>query len=94
MFLHFNIRYLTFLTADSANPLALGLYGEDTSWEMLFSAHQDLKSLRNCGPPSERIVFGQPSRLNQAVIALITEAVVKKKHLGDSLDKSRGGAGT
>ena len=54
-----------FLTAASANPFALGLYGDESSCKMLWAAHHSLKYPQNCGPPSDLIEDGQPSKLNQ-----------------------------
>ena len=64
----FLTRYLMFLTADSARPLLLGLYGLLSSLRMLLLLQKEMKwEQLNCGPPSERIDWGFPQSKNHDI---------------------------
>ena len=64
---YFLSRVLVFLTAASAKPFDSGWYGEESSWWIKKFLQNFSNSEPNWGPPSDRIVSGQPSRLNQLV---------------------------
>ena len=67
--------FFTFLTAASAKPFDLGLYGDETSCLMLFSLHHCLNGPVNWGPPSDLIIAGQPRLLNQSLNVFVTVLV-------------------
>ena len=59
-------------TALSASLLACGLCGDVSSCVMLCSLQNWSNSEWNCGPPSEHMVSGHPSRSNQCFSCLVT----------------------
>jgi len=65
-----------FLIEDSAMPLDMGLYGDDSSWLMLLSRQNCLNSERNWGPPSDLMCVGhEATEKNHSLSCLMTALV-------------------
>ena len=80
-----------FFTALSARPFDWGLYGEDVSCFMFFDEQKAVKSARNWGPLSDRMIFGYPRSRNQVCSWLMTAEVFREESLaakGNPVDLS------
>ena len=78
---HIKMRYFICFTPDSARPFELGLYGDDSSFEMPISLQKELNSERNWGPPSDLRNLGKPKSQNQRNSCLVIVLVVNELSL-------------